>query len=476
MKREGYWKCLGILVLAAILIALSVWIAALYRSASQTYTAFANHRMTQAIDAEFGLRLRSPDTRFVYWTEPYKNDTAVYLNKTIEMEDTIIHYRIRKDDPTAFKRVYQFLLNTHKPINTVHLDSLFRFYMKQQMLTVSDSYVELIDLQKNKVLASSREKKPEGYYNITADTDTIDFFNTLAVKAYVKAPVLAVLKPVMFWLAVSVVFVIIAVILIIRLVKDVIQMRREGFRIIGNIARQNKQVLDQSAKEIKEVSDALDHELEKAEKLRVIYERLADFSNKNRKLELFLDNEKGLLHFCKTPVELTPLFYTQKINYEKLTFKKVTVSVGVDDDLIFYTDEAFFSSMVGELMNNAVKFSGGNVHIELKAFRDAGNLVVTVRDNGWGIHPDEIEFVFRPSYIGLLGDPILPKHMEGLGSGLPYVESLVRTFGGKIHIHSKQKEYTEVRLEFPITQDQIKAVQAFNLHVRKLNSLNSILL
>lgn len=81
------------------------------------------------------------------------------------------------------------------------------------------------------------------------------------------------------------------------------------------------------------------------------------------------------------------------------------------------------------LVNNAVDALSGrpDAMVEIDARREGDHVVVTVRDNGPGIDPDQLPKVFEPFFttkgVG-----------EGIGIGLSIADNIIRDFGGTISV------------------------------------------
>ncbi|MDB5294816.1 MAG: Chemotaxis protein methyltransferase CheR, partial [Phycisphaerales bacterium] len=84
------------------------------------------------------------------------------------------------------------------------------------------------------------------------------------------------------------------------------------------------------------------------------------------------------------------------------------------------------------LLVNAAKFTDPGGHVRLTAEATAGGVVVRVCDNGRGIPPDLLPWVFDAYRRGpaASGTPV------GLGLGLALVKSLVEIQGGQVSAHS----------------------------------------
>lgn len=96
-------------------------------------------------------------------------------------------------------------------------------------------------------------------------------------------------------------------------------------------------------------------------------------------------------------------------------------------------DAARLQQVVGNLLNNAIKFSaeGEEVQVSLKA--EDGRAVITVRDTGQGIEPEFSARLFEPFQQQ---DPGTSRRYGGLGIGLSIVRHLVQLHEGSVWAHS----------------------------------------
>ena len=98
-------------------------------------------------------------------------------------------------------------------------------------------------------------------------------------------------------------------------------------------------------------------------------------------------------------------------------------------------DEKRLRQMVGNLLNNAVKFtpSGGRVTVTLEAHED-DEAVVSIADTGDGISPELLPHVFDRFH---LADATRTRQHGGLGLGLTIVKNLTRLHGGRVEATSE---------------------------------------
>ena len=75
---------------------------------------------------------------------------------------------------------------------------------------------------------------------------------------------------------------------------------------------------------------------------------------------------------------------------------------------------------------------------------------ITIRDNGNGMPPDVIEKIFNPFFT-------TKPTGKGTGLGLAMSNDIIREHGGIIHVTSEPGEYTEMRIELPLTRTAVAA-------------------
>ncbi|QID18309.1 GHKL domain-containing protein [Nitrogeniibacter mangrovi] len=87
-----------------------------------------------------------------------------------------------------------------------------------------------------------------------------------------------------------------------------------------------------------------------------------------------------------------------------------------------------FSTLVKNLLENAIRYTPAGGNVDIAAHTDASLLTLTVKDSGPGIPPEDREKVFEP-FHRLLGSKV-----DGSGLGLSIVKSVVDRHQGTIHL------------------------------------------
>ena len=97
------------------------------------------------------------------------------------------------------------------------------------------------------------------------------------------------------------------------------------------------------------------------------------------------------------------------------------------------------------LLDNALKFSGVDSPVEVRAGEDGRALIVEVADTGPGIPAEDQPRVFEELYRGTNA-----RGFEGSGLGLALVQRIVARHGGEISIRSRAGSGTVVTVRLPI--------------------------
>ena len=111
------------------------------------------------------------------------------------------------------------------------------------------------------------------------------------------------------------------------------------------------------------------------------------------------------------------------------------------------------AQVVGNLLNNAAKYTEENGHICLALKQSLGEAVIRIRNSGVGIPADLLPRVFD---LFTQGDRSPARSEGGLGIGLTLVKSLVEMHGGSVEALSEgQGKGCEFVVRFPILERRL---------------------
>ena len=113
-------------------------------------------------------------------------------------------------------------------------------------------------------------------------------------------------------------------------------------------------------------------------------------------------------------------------------------------------DEERLGQLLVNLLHNAVKFSPGGSRVIVRARRDDGQLVLTVRDEGVGIPTAELDRVFERFYKV---DKARVRGQGGTGLGLAIARHIAEGHGGRIWVESEEGVGSTFSVAIPIATE-----------------------
>jgi len=96
-------------------------------------------------------------------------------------------------------------------------------------------------------------------------------------------------------------------------------------------------------------------------------------------------------------------------------------------------DEVHFSNIIFNLLDNAIKYSKNNLHIEVSTSNVSNMLAIKIADNGIGMNRETQSRVFEKFYRAHTGNI---HNVKGFGLGLSYVKATVEAHQGKVTVES----------------------------------------
>ena len=146
-------------------------------------------------------------------------------------------------------------------------------------------------------------------------------------------------------------------------------------------------------------------------------------------LSMSMERRKGLvLH--RDDINLAALVDDIVEKHRMKAEKDVAFTVDIPSDFTLNADRMHMSNILNNLIDNAVKYSGESVAINIAA---KGNRL-TVSDNGIGMSPSDLKHIFEKFYRAHTGNL---HDVKGYGLGLYYVHSIVEKHGWSISVESE---------------------------------------
>ena len=127
-----------------------------------------------------------------------------------------------------------------------------------------------------------------------------------------------------------------------------------------------------------------------------------------------------------------------------------------DLDFKVYTDKKWIIYVLGQLINNSIKYSKENGVIEFSA-EDKGEFIeLKIRDNGIGINEEDLERVFNKGFTGSNGRNSVYK---STGMGLYFSKKIIDKLNHSIKVESVKDKYTLFRIRFYKISDYLSVTK-----------------
>ncbi len=156
--------------------------------------------------------------------------------------------------------------------------------------------------------------------------------------------------------------------------------------------------------------------------------------------------ESGALQPSTVPVSVRPTV-TALIHRLSGVLVDHPVTVTVEPDLTVEVDPGLFEHVLENLLANAVKHTPPGTTVHVVGRRQHERAIVSVRDDGPGIAPDDLPHVLDRFYRG--GDPTR-REAGGLGLGLALAREVVEAHGGQLGVVSRRGEDTTFSFDLPL--------------------------
>ncbi len=125
--------------------------------------------------------------------------------------------------------------------------------------------------------------------------------------------------------------------------------------------------------------------------------------------------------------------------------EKKTLSFSGDKTVTLSCDQNWMLEAISNIVKNAFDHTteGAVIHIEWKEF--ASVVQIVVRDNGSGIHPEDLPYIFKRFYRSRFS-----KDRQGIGLGLSLAKAIIEAHNGTIEVDSDLEGGTSFTMNFLI--------------------------
>ena len=131
----------------------------------------------------------------------------------------------------------------------------------------------------------------------------------------------------------------------------------------------------------------------------------------------------------------------------KVTSKggQITSKLNATQDVALI-DEVHFTNIIFNLMDNALKYCDKPLLLTIETWTEKDNLLISIEDNGIGIHKEDLKRIFEKFYRVSTGNL---HNVKGFGLGLAYVKKIITEHRGTIKVESEPNIGTKFTITIP---------------------------
>lgn len=190
---------------------------------------------------------------------------------------------------------------------------------------------------------------------------------------------------------------------------------------------------------------------EKEEKYRrVMTEESEHLSALSNRVLMLTQLDEGHLELHKEEVALRPLFDDLIAKISLKVNKKVEFNTVYHRCETVYADAFCLREVLGNLIDNAIKYSREEVKIDIISVSEKGFCKIKVCDDGLGISLKDQSRIFNRFERSAAAGRSDKGGASGFGLGLNYVQQVMLAHEGRVEVESEEGRFSEFTLYFPV--------------------------
>lgn len=197
---------------------------------------------------------------------------------------------------------------------------------------------------------------------------------------------------------------------------------------------------------------------EKREKsFQIVEDEVAHLLALTNKVLTLSKMESGKLRLDNKKFRIAPVINDLIEKFSVKAGKETLFSTDIRQELV-YGDEEFLKEAISNLIDNAIKYSGDSVRIDISVGSDDTYTWIRVKDNGFGISHQDQKKIFEKFERAAAIDRNRKGGAAGFGLGLNYVYRVAEAHGGEVRVFSIEGQSSEFTIYLPILIQTIETL------------------
>ena len=372
------------------------------------------------------------------------NDKKVTPKTSTKYQPEAQRFKINSDSLKFQKGIQSVVIALNNDeIDFTRLDSIFTNQLSKKGIK-TPHYLVLLE-KDIKVGGSNKAEDIE--LSLFSNSKSTFLRPNQNLRAYYKDPTIEALKKsttgILFslLLSLSVIFCLIYLLKIISTQKELAEIKND---LINNITHEFKTPIAtiSTAIEAIESFNVVDNKEKTKQYAAISAFQLKKLHQMVEKLleTATLDSESLMLQ--KEPTNIVDLVAKIAKKFELLTKKDIKFTTNIDSKIL-KIDLFHFENAISNLVDNAIKYGGDSIEINLNSVLNVTE--ISVADNGKGIDKSQQERIFDKFYRVPKGNT---HDVKGFGIGLYYTQKIIEKHNGSINI-SSNFDNTIFKLQIP---------------------------
>ncbi len=439
-----------------------IWLYQSYRLHYALFDKYANRMLTNAVEEEFDIRSKVLlDHIVITQTEDsldMKDLDSIAIQQDMVIPsntNTIIDLKHPLGGDSNLQSRIKYALNYASPPSIQMIDSIYSSLIKLEY-PGDEIYVELVNASGDTIIQSTANVGEKGRRYVTDPVPLDDDSNQAVRGVVVSSSFFRIFTQTTGTMAVSVFFALLAVACTLYIIQVVFKQKK----YTQSVTDYTHYTVHQMQTPIMLATLSLKRLHTKSrENKNFEVEPYIDISEKNlKKLSSLSDSllslavqEHSNMKITRETFDIVDSIQTLA-NEMSLKSQDKQINITIDNrltNLEITADRLHLCNAVGNLIDNAVKYSSSVVDIRIKLEDISEGIRIIVEDNGLGIDEEHIDRIFDRFYrVGEKPDGRTPA--KGFGLGLCYVRAVCEAHGGSVRVQSQKGVGSKFVMDIPL--------------------------
>lgn len=439
---------LSIIVIFSLLVVQSVWLYKVINNERISFRTETEQALFSAITYELDSRARNSSlinsiNVQVLNSSSLKNREESNIDQRFLVDSS--NFGSKSALKLSMEQVFQELLRKIQPLD---LDTL-SFYLNKELISkgyttdFTISYSDSENSDGSKIFNFYSNNASYGFFEIE---NFLNASKTIKLSAKVYYPLIVYKGDFLLIGAASVIlliFIVVAIVLQFKMLSRQITLAQLRENLTSFFTHELRSPLQSALSSIEmaemysdkpEVNNFLDLSRNKVIYINKLIEKLLDINKlEKNKVNLIMEN----FPLMESISQYLDHYFGRKD-------KSIVIEPLFDDKITVYGDRIHISNAIGNLLENAVKYSGDSVHIKILAEENSEDLTIIVEDNGIGIPPADQKRVFERFYR--VNSAEHSAKGKGFGLGLNYVQWVAISHNGRVSVESEPGKGSKFKL------------------------------